>query len=189
MIQYQLIRSSRKTIGMQVKPDGTVVVRAPYLAPKWDIDRFVLAHEDWVRKQLAKQAKARAAVGDPKVMTAEQFNRLKKLAKQYIPGRIEHFARLAGVSHKVKSVSIRCQKTRWGSCTAKGDISMNCLLMLAPKEVLDSVAAHEVCHLLEMNHSSRFYAHVLRIYPEYKKHNAWLKKNGPALQAMVPGRK
>ena len=171
---------------MQVKPDGTVEVRAPYLAPKFQIDMFVLAHEDWARKQLARQEKARAAAGDVKVMTKEQFDRLKKLARQYIPGRIEHFARLAGVSGRVRSVSIRCQKTRWGSCTVNGDISMNCLLMLAPKEVLDSVCAHEVCHLLEMNHSNRFYAELYRIFPEYKKHNAWLKKNGPVLQSTVP---
>ena len=186
MIEYSLIRSSRKTIGMQVKPDGTVEVRAPYLVPKFEIDLFVLAHEDWARKQLAKQSRLKAAAGDVKVMTSEQLNRLKKLARQYIPGRIEHFARLAGVWGRVRSISIRCQKTRWGSCTAKGDISMNCLLMLAPKEVLDSVCAHEVCHLLEMNHSARFYAQVQRIFPEYRKHNAWLKKNGSVLQSMVP---
>ena len=188
MIEYKLIRSKRKTIGMQVKPDGTVEDRAPYLAPKFEIDLFVRAHEDWVRKQIARQAKARAAAGDVKVMTDEQFKRLKKLARQYIPGRIEHFARLAGVSHRVKSVSIRCQKTRWGSCTADGNISINCLLMLAPKEVLDSVCAHEVCHLLVMNHSGRFYSEVYRIFPEYKKHYAWLRKNGSVLQSMVPGR-
>jgi predicted metal-dependent hydrolase len=58
--------------------------------------------------------------------------------------------------------------------------------MLAPKDVLDSVCAHEVCHLLEMNHSARFYSEVYRIFPEYRKHYAWLKKNGSILQSMVP---
>ena len=188
MIEYQLIRSSRKTIGIQITADGRVVVRAPYLALKWEIDSFVLSREDWIRKQLAKQEQTRAAAGNVKVMTDEQFKRLKKLARQYIPSRVEYYAGLAGVRYRLSSVSIRCQKTRWGSCTVRGDISINCLLMLAPKEVLDSVIAHEVCHLIEMNHSSRFYEQVRRICPDYKKNYAWLKKNGAMLQSMVPGR-
>ena len=184
-MEYKIIRSSRKTIGIQVTPDG-IIVRAPYLASSFAIDRFVREHSDWIAKQLRKIQSQQSAFANAKVMTDEQFKRLKKLAKQYIPGRIEYFAGLAGVRGRVRSVSIRCQKTRWGSCTVNGDISMNCLLMLAPKEVLDAVAAHEVCHLLEMNHSQRFYSAVLSIYPDYKKHYAWLKKNGPMLQAMVP---
>ena len=66
---------------------------------------------------------------------------------------------------------------------------MNCLLALAPKEALDYVAAHEVCHLFEMNHSAAFYRLLGRIYPDYGKWNRWLKDNGAALQAMVPGRR
>ena len=187
MIQYTVIRSSRKSLGMQVTEKG-IVVRAPYLAPSFQIERFVREHEDWARAQLAKIEAKRSKVSSVKVMTGAQMNKLKKLAKAYIPGRVDHYARLLGVSNRISSLSIRCQKTRWGSCTSKGSISINCLLMLAPKEVLDAVVVHELCHLFEMNHSQRFYAYVLSVYPDYKKWYKWLKDNGSVLQATVPGR-
>ena len=79
------------------------------------------------------------------------------------------------------SITIRCQKSRWGSCSSKGNLSFNCLLMLAPPEIIDSVVVHELCHRKEMNHSAAFYAHVLRVFPEYWTWRRWLKENGPAL--------
>ena len=83
-------------------------------------------------------------------------------------------------------VTIRCQKTRWGSCSAKKNLNFNCLLMLAPAEVIDSVVAHEVCHLKEMNHGARFYALVREIFPDYDRCNRWLKDNGKLLMARIP---
>ena len=83
-------------------------------------------------------------------------------------------------------ITIRCQRTRWGSCSAKGNLNFNCLLMLAPPEVLDSVVVHELCHRREMNHSPRFYALVLRVFPDYHRWDRWLKDNGPALMARIP---
>ena len=183
-MEYRVIRSSRKTLGMQVGPDG-VTVRAPYFVTSAQIDRFVRDHAAWAEKRMQQMRQQSPAAG-VKVMTADQLKRLTYIAKQIIPPRVEHFARLAGAYPRLGKVTIRCQKTRWGSCTARGDISMNCLLALAPKEVLDYVAAHEVCHLFEMNHSAAFYSRLGRIYPEYNKWDRWLKKNGASLQAMVP---
>ncbi|MBR4241372.1 MAG: M48 family metallopeptidase, partial [Eubacterium sp.] len=71
--------------------------------------------------------------------------------------------------------------TKWGSCSSKGNLNFNCLLMLTPPEVIDSVVVHELCHRKEMNHSKRFYDEVLRVYPDYKKWNKWLKDNGSAI--------
>ncbi len=81
--------------------------------------------------------------------------------------------------------AIRSQRTKWGSCSAKGNLSFNCLLMLAPPEFLDSIVVHELCHRKEMNHSKRFYAEVLRVFPEYRKWNKWLKENGWLLTASL----
>ena len=184
-MQYKIVRSNRKSIGMQLTESG-IVVRAPYFATSYQIERFVRDHESWIISQLAKQQRRQASVSSVKVMTDEQMARLRKLAKAYIPQRIAYYAPIVGVASRVKSVSIRCQKTRWGSCTSKGSISINCLLMLAPKEVLDAVIVHELCHLIEMNHSRSFYANVMRVYPEYKKWYGWLKENGARLQATVP---
>ena len=187
-MNYSVIRSSRKTLGIQVTENG-IVVRAPYFATNGQIERFVQDHYAWIQSQLKKQEAKRTAIAGAKVMTQEQFTRLKKLAKQYIPQRIAYYAPLVGVAHKVKQVYIRCQKTKWGSCTSQGRISINCLLMLAPKEVIDAVVVHELCHLKRMDHSKFFYAEVLRVYPQYRKWNKWLKDNGAMLQAMVPGRR
>ncbi len=117
------------------------------------------------------------------LLTELEIRRLTDEARSYIPHRVTHYADLLGV-HPGR-ITIRCQKTRWGSCSAKGNLNFNCLLMLTPPEVIDSVVVHEVCHLLEMNHSKRFYEHVYRVYPEYKEHHGWLKKHGPELMARV----
>ena len=117
------------------------------------------------------------------LLTELEIRRLTDEARSYIPRRVAYYADLLGVHPN--RITIRCQKTRWGSCSAKGNLNFNCLLMLTPPEVIDSVVVHEVCHLLEMNHSKRFYEYVYRVYPEYKKHHGWLKKHGSELMARV----
>ncbi len=184
-IRYKLVRSNRKSIGLQVSA-GEVIVRAPYFISSYQIEHFVAEHEQWIIKQLQKQAAAKSAAASVKVMTPEQVSRLKKLAKTIVPQKIAYYAPLVGVSGRVKNIQLRCQKTRWGSCSSTGTICINYLLLLAPDGVLDSVVVHELCHLLEMNHSQKFYYQVRRVYPEYDKHQKWLKKNGAVLQAMVP---
>ena len=82
-------------------------------------------------------------------------------------------------------VSVRCQKTRWGSCSSKGNLNFNCLLMLTPDGVIDSIVVHELCHRKVMNHSGRFYAEVLKVMPDYAEHHGWLKEHGEMLLAMA----
>jgi predicted metal-dependent hydrolase len=78
-------------------------------------------------------------------------------------------------------ITIRNQKTRWGSCSGKGNLNFNCLLMLAPPEVLDYVVVHELCHRREMNHSPRFWALVEQVLPDWRQRRQWLKTHGDAL--------
>ena len=156
-MSYRIIRSKRKTIGLEITDEG-LLVRAPLRASRREIESVISAHETWIRKKsLAEQA------------------------REYIPQRVFYYAPLLGVSPG--RITIRNQKTRWGSCSAKGNLNFNCLLMLTPPEVIDSVVVHELCHLLEMNHSKRFYDHVLSVYPDYRKHHAWLTKHGPEIMA------
>ena len=75
-------------------------------------------------------------------------------------------------------ITIRNQKTRWGSCSSKGNLNFNCLLMLTPPEVIDYVVVHELCHRKEMNHSGAFWAEVEKVLPDYKEQVKWLKENG-----------
>ena len=178
MIAYTLIRSDRKTVGMQIK-DGKVIVRAPRRLSKAAIDAFVSEHEDWARKHLAKSV---AAQNVPKLTDAELLA-LADRALQVIPARVAHYASLLGVSYG--RITIRAQKTKWGSCSSKGNLNFNCLLMLAPPEVLDSVVVHELCHRKHMNHSAAFYAEIARVMPDYKARHAGLKQNANALMNRV----
>ncbi|MCR5765939.1 MAG: M48 family metallopeptidase [Treponema sp.] len=106
------------------------------------------------------------------------YKRDKKKAKVIIPERVKYYSNLSGITFN--RISIRLQKSRWGSCSIDGNLNFNCLLILMPREVLDSVVVHELCHRRHMNHSHEFYDEVIRIYPDYKKWNKWLKLNGGA---------
>ncbi len=92
-----------------------------------------------------------------------------------IPDRVRHFAPIVGVTYG--RVTIRSQRSRWGSCSGKGILNFNCLLMLTPSHVIDYVVVHELCHRLEMNHSPAFWAQVERVLPDYRKSREWLKEH------------
>ena len=97
-------------------------------------------------------------------------------AIEVIPKRVKYFAPIVGVTYG--RITIRNQKTRWGSCSAKGNLNFNCLLMLTPPKVLDYVVIHELCHRKEMNHSKSFWAEVEKVMPDYKEAVRWLKEEG-----------
>lgn len=178
--EIEIIRSGRRTLSLQVAPDGRVVVRAPARLSEKKIREFVAAHTDWIAKHRAKALSAPPELP----LTAEELAALAAEAKITIPARAAYYAPRAGVTYT--GITIRAQRTRWGSCCANGRLNFNCLLMLTPPEVLDAVVVHELCHRLEMNHSSRFYAEVLRVYPDYRKWNRWLKDNGGRLLRRLP---
>ena len=179
-ISYTLIRSERKTISIVVKPSGEVEVRCPKRCAKREVEAFVLSKEDWIRKYLETIAER------PKKssFTSEELKSLAGDAAAVLPERVRFFAQKMGVSYG--RIAIRSQKTRWGSCSPKGNLNFNCLLMLAPPEVQDYVVIHELCHRKEMNHSARFWTEVEKICPDYRIHRKWLKDNGAALIARLP---
>ena len=170
-MEYELIRSDRKTLGAQIK-DGRLIIRAPLRATKADIDRFLEKHRAWVETHLAEsREKERAKAAVPR-LTPEELRALADRALEVIPRRAAYYAPLVGVQYG--RITIRNQRTRWGSCSGKRNLNFNCLLMLAPPQVLDSVIVHELCHRIEMNHSGRFYEEVLRVFPDYWKWHGWL---------------
>jgi len=177
-MEYTIIRSKRKTLALEVN-DGGVVVRAPRWAARHDIDAFVRQHETWIGRRQEKLRASREAAAALGPLSPAELRTLRERAKAVFPARVRHYAPLVGV--EVGRITIRVQRTRWGSCSAKGNLNFNCLLLLAPPEALDSVVVHELCHLKHMDHSPAFYAEVLRVFPEYRKWNRWLKENGPAL--------
>lgn len=177
-MEVRVIRSKRKTIAIQVNSDLTVTVRAPRHTAKGEIDRILQEKESWIRKSMEKirekEELYEAANIEP--LTNEDIRKLADQALQYIPGRVKIFSKLMGVSYG--RITIRNQKTRWGSCSGKGNLNFNCLLMLAPPEVIDYVVVHELCHRKEMNHSKAFWEEVEKILPEYRLYVQWLKKEG-----------
>lgn len=120
------------------------------------------------------------------VLTDAELDKLKKEAKKIFPERVAFYAGQVGVEYG--RISIRAQRTRWGSCSGKGNLNFNCLLLLAPAEVLDSVVVHELCHLKQMNHSKKFYEEIYRVMPEYDTYHNWLKENGAGLMARLGNR-
>lgn len=175
---YQVIRSNRKTVSIQVKPDLSVVVRAPKCISEKEVERILQEKEPWINKHLDQLKRNRDQYESQKInrLTDAEIRELADKALTYIPERVSYFAKLVGVDYG--RITIRNQKTRWGSCSAKGNLNFNCLLMLAPPEVIDYVVVHELCHRKEMNHSNAFWSEVERILPDYKRSVKWLKENG-----------
>ena len=179
-IEYTLIRSARRSIGIEVTPEGAVVVRAPRVTAVSRIEAVLREKAAWVgRAQARARSRSEAALAQP--LTRSELDALRAKAKADLPARVAYYAGLLGVDYG--RITVRAQKTRWGSCSAQGNLSFNCLLMLAPGEVIDSVVVHELCHRKHMDHSAQFYAEVLRVFPDYRKWHGWLKENGPVLLA------
>ena len=177
-IPYKLIRSKRKTLGLELRPEG-LIVRAPFRATNGQIEYFVEQHRQWIQQHQEKLERQKQQAEELPDLTETELKELTERARRYIPERVRYYAPKVGVDYGF--ITIRCQKSRWGSCSSKGNLSFNCLLMLAPPEVIDSVVVHELCHRKEMNHSPAFYAQVLRVFPEYRTWRRWLKENSPAL--------
>ena len=170
---YTLIRSARKTVSIQLLPGGEVVVRAPNRMPKREIERVLEEKRGWIEAHLPRLPEPQ-----PK-LTDTQLQALTRQAGEVLPEIAAHFAPMVGVDYG--RITIRAQRTRWGSCSAEGNLNFNCLLMLMPDDVMEYVVVHELCHRKEMNHSARFWAEVERVLPDYRERLRWLKENGGGL--------
>lgn len=177
-MRYSVVRSDRRSVAIQIKPDGTVVVRAPHRVTDRQIETFVEQKRQWIEAHLKKMQAARASLPDTAPLTREQVQQLAQQALTVIPERVRHYAPLVGVTYG--RITIRDQRSKWGSCSGKGNLNFNCLLMLMPPEILDSVVVHELCHRKHMDHSAAFYAEVRRVFPDYDRCARWLKDNGSA---------
>ena len=177
-MEYRIVRTRRKTIALVILPGGTQEVRCPYLMTNGQIRSFVESKRSWIEKQLARVTPAEPVFSD------NQLAELTEKARTLVCQRVAYFAPMVGVQYG--RISIRKQKTRWGSCSSSGNLNFNCLLAIVPPEVLDYIVVHELCHRKEMNHSPRFWAQVGNVLPDYEGCRKWLKKNGAGLIARLP---
>lgn len=172
---YNLIRADRKTMSLKVESGGRLIVRAPLRMPVREADLFVENHKDWILSRLAAYEAQKA---NKRVYSEEERRKGKNLAKRVLEQKCEWFAAQMSVTYG--TISVREQKTRWGSCSAKGNLNFNWKLVLMPEEILDYVVVHELAHRKEMNHSPAFWSIVEQYVPDYKEKRIWLKKNGAA---------
>jgi len=173
MEDIKVVKSNRRTFSLKIKRDGTVIVRSPLYASEKQIQQFVREHERWLIKHLAENEKMRSELSALPPLGDDEIKALKLRAKQYIPARVEYWAKIIGVEYS--SVTIRMQRTRWGSCSSKGNLNFNCLLMLTDTDIINYIVIHELCHIKELNHSKRFWALVESAMPNYKSIQARLK--------------
>lgn len=184
-VPVQLIRSGRKTIGVKVDQKGVVTAQAPYLAKEADILAFLSQHAARIEQYVQRSRIAAEQAEDAGRFSAAELEHMAQQAVQVIPQRVAYYARLLGVTYG--RITVRNQKSRWGSCSSKGNLNFNCLLMAAPAEVLDSVVAHELCHRKHMDHSKAFYAELYKLFPDYDWCSRWLKEQGVLLMRRMSG--
>lgn len=191
--------------------DGRVTMTMPRSLSRGEAEAFAREKEGWLRKHLSQsvssvvlghgsslpvegtprlilQGAGRAVKlseghlhvpGPPERAAARVAGFLKVLARDRLSAASDAYALRLGRDYG--RISLRDTRSRWGSCSSEGNLMYSWRLIMAPPEVLDYVAAHEVCHLAEMNHSARYWAHVERLCPGYRDHRNWLRRNGAAL--------
>lgn len=181
-----VIRSNRRTVSICINDDLTVTVRAPLYASDKDIEDILKKKESWIYKSINKIKDRNAGYDLAKAspLSDTEIKELADKAADIIPKKAEYFSKIVGVTYG--RITIRNQRTRWGSCSSKGNLNFNCLLMLAPEYVLDYVIVHELCHRKEMNHSKAFWNEVKRVIPDYERSLKWLKNEGAfAMKRMI----
>ena len=167
---YEIVRSRRRTVALEVTREGRVLVRPPLRMPQGEIERFVASHAAWLEKAQAKVA-ARQAAHPP--LTEQETAALRQRAKELLPDRVAHYAAIMGVTPT--SVKITSARTRFGSCSGKNGICFSLYLMQYPEEAIDYVVVHELAHIRHHDHSLAFYAEVAKVLPDYKERMKLLK--------------
>ena len=181
--EYSVVRSRRKSICIEIDRDLNIKVRAPLRMTDSQIQSFVDSRQNWIRSHLEIMQKRISNMSDEKnpstALTDADIKALSEQARIYIPSRVEHFAQIIGVTYG--RITIRHQKTRWGSCSSRGTLSFNYRLIYGPAGPLDYVVVHELCHLTHMNHSKDFWNMVEHIMPDYRIYKQWLREHGQEL--------
>lgn len=208
----RLARSRRFSLRVS-QLDGRVTLTMPARAREAEAMDFARAQEDWLRAALARRPQGQAVAhgarlpvegrlltlspgpgrspriegelllipGDPALVQRRAAAFLKTLARDRLAAASDHYAALLG--RKVTRLTLRDTRSRWGSCAHDGALMYSWRLVMAPPPVLAYVAAHEVAHMVEMNHSPDFWAVVTRLYPGWQAQRHWLRLHGKHLHS------
>ena len=171
MEPYELIRSRRKTLALEITRDCRVVVRAPLRLSQAHIDAFVESHADWIARHLERQ-RLRAASAPPAPTPAE-IEALKARARAVLPPKIAYWSEKMGVTPT--GFRVTTAKTRYGSCSAKNSLCFSCFLMNSPEDAIELVVVHELCHIRVKNHGPAFYSLLEHYLPDYRERKQHLR--------------
>ena len=178
-------RSKRKSAAIKITADMQIVVFVPLYVSDNEIERMVISKSKWIDEHMLKVQSTIDERSKLEKITFEQVKELADQAVEYIPKRVKYYAEKENFVYN--KITIKNLVSRWGSCSTKGNLNFNCLLMLMPDYVIDYIVVHELCHLREMNHSEKFWAEVEKIMPDYQRAELWLKQNGENLIARMRG--
>lgn len=170
-MEYQWVRSNRKTTAIQINEKGDIIVRSPYSVSRRKVEQMLREKQDWIEKH---QKAIKEKENSRREITEQERREGIERAKQILPARIQYYAKIMGVTYG--RITLREQKTRWGSCSSKGNLNFNWKLALMPDEILDYVVVHELAHRMEMNHSDKFWKIVENVLPDYRERRKWLKE-------------
>ena len=171
MDRYEVVRSRRRTLAVEVRRDGAVVVRAPLHVPEREIAHFVSSQTAWIDRARSRQALRREAHPEP---DAARCAELEAQARDEIPRRVARYAERMGL--RPTGIRITAARTRFGSCSAKNRLCFSWRLMDYPDAVIDYVVVHELAHIVHKNHGPRFWELVERYMPDYKRRRAMLRE-------------
>lgn len=170
-IPIEIVRSRRRTMAVQVKRDGSVEVKCPLWVSDREAWDFAQEHREWIwRHRLEVLKKKESQV----TCTEEQVKQYRQHARWLLAQKTWQWAQKMNVTYG--KITIRQQATRWGSCSAKGNLNFNWKLVLVPEDLLDYVVVHELAHRKEMNHSPRFWKVVEEQIPDYRERRKRLRE-------------
>lgn len=170
-IDFTLVRSDRKSVAIQVKRDGTVVVRAPRRMTDGELERIVEKDRAWIERQLERMSSLPAPPPEP---TPDELRELTELAKRTLPARVEYYSKIMGLTPT--GITVTSAKSRYGSCSPKNRLCFSCRLMQRTAEEIDYVVVHELAHIRHKNHGKEFYALIASVLPDHKERRAKLRE-------------
>lgn len=163
IFEYKIIRSSRKTVSIQVDADCNITVRAPYKVSEREIEEFVSDKKEWLEKAVLKQMNRNR---NKKEYTDDEIKILREKAKTVLPEKVKYYSSIMDVYPK--SIKINSAKKRYGSCSGENNINFSLFLMDKDERFIDYVVVHELAHIKHHNHSKAFYGFIESFMPDYK---------------------
>jgi len=170
VIKYKIKNSYRANhIRLALYPDKSIVVTKPFLCSQKTVEKFIKSKKEWIEKKIQHFD----ALPKKRIFPREYYLKNKEIARKIVQNKVDKYSHELSLSYQ--KISIRDQKTRWGSCSKMGNLNFNYKIILLPEHLQNYIVIHELCHLKELNHSKNFWNLVEKACPDYKKYRRELK--------------